>query len=262
MPPNNLLFHLEGLCVDLGGKTLLRDVSFGVAAAEMVCVIGESGAGKSTLLKALQGFLPATCRSLAFSPAKVRISGAVPAMTGLPQSRWVMQDPLAALNPQLTLGTSIGESLHTQKISAQARKVAVLEALSEVELEPGFYHRLPGQVSLGQAQRACLARALIARPRLIFFDEPLSALDALVQKKIARQMDALRRKTQTAYIVVTHDLGFAAAYADRILVLRQGQVEAYQSRNAFFDQPDSAYAAALIGAARRLGTLDFTKETA
>lgn len=262
MQQNDPLFQLEGLNVEIGGNPLLRDVSFDVSAGEMLCVIGESGAGKSTLLKALQGFLPASCRSLAFSPANVHVTGAVPAMTGLPQSRWVMQDPLAALNPKLTLGTSIGESLHAKKLSAQVRKSAVLEALSEVELGPDFYTRLPGQVSLGQAQRACLARALIARPKLIFFDEPLSALDALVQKKIARQMDALRRKTQTAFIVVTHDLGFAAAYADRILVLRQGQVEAYQSRDAFFDQPDSAYAAKLIGTARSLGTLDLARATA
>ncbi|MEP2718298.1 dipeptide/oligopeptide/nickel ABC transporter ATP-binding protein [Pseudophaeobacter sp.] len=262
MPPSDPVFHLEGLTVEIGGKSLLRDVSFAVASQEMLCVIGESGAGKSTLLKALQGFLPASCRSLVYQPSGTRISGRMPTMSGLPQTRWVMQDPLAALNPRLTLGASIGESLYGQKLTAQARKAAVLDALAEVELEAEFYNRLPGQVSLGQAQRACLARALIARPALIFFDEPLSALDALVQKKIARQMDELRRKMQTTFIVVTHDLGFAATYADKILVLRQGEVEAYQENTAFFANPNSAYATELIGAASSLGALDPIRETA
>jgi len=262
MPQSDPLFHLDRLTVRIGGSTLLRDVSFDVAEGEMLCVIGESGAGKSTLLKALQGFLPATCHTLIFSPSGTHVTGAAPPNTGLPQTRWVMQDPLAALNPRLTLGTSVGESLYAQKLTTQTRKAAVLEALSAVELGAEFFTRLPSQVSLGQAQRACLARALIARPKLIFFDEPLSALDALVQKKIARQMDTLRRKTQTAFIVVTHDLGFAATYADQILVLRNGEVEARQTRDDFFTNPASAYAVELIKAANSLGALDLVGEFA
>lgn len=262
MPQNNPLFHLQGLSVHIGGKCLLQDVSFDLQAGEMICIIGESGAGKSTLLKALQGVMPATCKDLAFSSAKIAVSGAIRQHTGLPQTRWVMQDPLAALNPRRTLGNSIAESLYTQKLGAKAQKAAVLEALASVELGPEFYGRLPGQVSLGQAQRACLARALIARPKLIFFDEPLSALDALVQKKIARKMDDLRHRAQTAYIVVTHDLGFASAYADQILVLRDGAVEAHQPRADFFANPQSAYAAELIEAARSLGALEFAEQAA
>ena len=96
---------------------------------------------------------------------------------------------------------------------------------------------------------------MIAEPRLIFFDEPLSALDALVQKKIARRMDILRRETGMAYIVVTHDLGFAATYADQILLLRHGRTEAAQPRAPFFAEPASPYAADLIDAARHLGAL-------
>ncbi len=258
MPQSDPMLQLDQITVCIGGTMLLNDVSFSIGTGEMLCVVGESGAGKSTLLKALQGFVPATCRSLRFAPSDIRISGAVPRNFRLPQTRWVMQDPLAALNPRLTLGSSIGESLHTRKLTTQARKAAVMDALAEVELGAEFSTRLPGQVSLGQAQRACLARALIARPKLIFFDEPLSALDALVQKKIAQQMDALRRKTGTTFLVVTHDLGFAATYADKILVLRNGEVEASQSRNAFFANPGSPYAANLIEAARSLGTLDQT----
>lgn len=262
MPPNDPIFQLEGLTVRAGSKVLLQDVSCDIQQGGMLCIIGESGAGKSTLLKALQGFMPATCRRMVFTPSAVDITGSIPAGPGLPQTRWVMQDPLAALNPRLTLGTSIGESLYRRNLTVQKRKRTVLAALEDVELGSEFYSRFPGQVSLGQAQRACLARALIARPKLIFFDEPLSALDALVQKKIARQMEVLRHKTQTAYVVVTHDLGFAAAYADKILVLRMGRVEAYQTCTEFFAAPASPYAEDLIEAARSLGTLSHAGEAA
>lgn len=255
MRPSEPIMLLDGLSVRIGNNTLLQNVSFSLSRGEMLCVIGESGAGKSTLLKALQGLMPARCERFLFEPAGIATTGEMPKSIGLPRSRWVMQDPLAALNPRQSLGQSIAESLHRHRPSALESKTAVLEALKRVELDSVFYDRLPGQVSLGQAQRACLARAMIAKPDLIFFDEPLSALDALVQKKIAYRMDVLRRETRVTYVVVTHDIGFAASYADQVLVLKNGRVEAYQPRHAFFANPASDYSWELISAATALGAL-------
>jgi peptide/nickel transport system ATP-binding protein len=253
--PNDLLLSVSQLNVCVGDRPLLTDVSFDLRKGQMLCIIGESGAGKSTLIKALQGMMPATCARFVYSPARIDIGGPMPAQLGLPQARWVMQDPLAALNPRQTLGRSIAESLYQERLSKADLRRRVLHALTDVELPETFYDRKPAQVSLGQAQRACLARALIAQPQLIFFDEPLSALDALVQKKIALRMDLLRRASDTTFIAVTHDLGFAAAYADQILVLKDGSVSAYQSRKAFFDAPESGYAQELVRAAQSLGVL-------
>ncbi|NSX56817.1 ABC transporter ATP-binding protein [Parasulfitobacter algicola] len=252
------MLEVDRLCVEINGALLLEDVSFQLARSEMLCVVGESGAGKSTLMKALQGLVPARCQRFHFEPANIDASEAMPQMIGLPETRWVMQDPLAALNPRLSLGRSIAESLHGRGYTKAKLRKAVEKALEEVELDPAFYDRLPGQVSLGQAQRACLARALVAQPQLIIFDEPLSALDAIVQKKVAQRMDALRRETQTAYLVVTHDMGFAAVYADQVLVLQKGRVADYQPRTTFFDSPASPYSASLIEAARSLGALEGT----
>ena len=253
---------LDGLNVLVGQTSLLHDVSFALSKGEVLCVIGESGSGKSTLLKALHGLMPATCRRFCFAPAKLDVTGHMRETIGLPGTRWVMQDPLAALNPRQSLGISIGESLHRQSLSVAARKDAVLKALAQVNLGAEFHDRRPGEVSLGQAHRACLARALIAQPDLIFFDEPLSALDALVQKKIALRMDLLRQHTRAAYVIVTHDIGFAESYADQILVLKEGRVEAYQPREDFCDQPASAYATELIAAADALGALRKTEAAA
>ncbi len=255
MPQDNPVLTLDGLSVDVGGTSLLSDVSFTLLRGQVLCVIGESGAGKSTLLKALQGLMPATCRGFKFAAAGIDVVNEMPDLVGLPKTRWVMQDPIAALNPYQSLGKSIAESLYRRSLSANELKEATLTALADVELTPNFYNRLPAQVSLGQAQRACLARAMIAKPSLIFFDEPLSALDALVQKKIAYRMDVLRRRTQASYVIVTHDIGFAMSYADQILVLKNGIVEAYQSRDIFFVAPKSAYARDLINAAGALGAL-------
>lgn len=252
------MLEIENLNVCVEDRLLLHDVSFQLKQGEMLCVIGESGAGKSTLMKAIQGLIPAQCKRFIFEPANIDTTDIVPTIIGLPETRWVMQDPLAALNPRLTLGQSITESLHKSSYTNSQKKVAVEQALAEVELKADFYNRLPSQVSLGQAQRACVARALVAKPRLIIFDEPLSALDAMVQKKVAQQMDALRQRTKTTYLVVTHDLGFAAAYADQILVLNRGRVMDYQPSKTFFEKPTSSYSANLINAASSLGALEGT----
>ncbi len=240
------MLSISNLSVTLSGQRLIGGVSFDVQA-------GESGAGKSTLLKALMGSYPAQYDRFDYAPAPDLRHHRL----GLPGSRWVMQDSLAAPNPKRSLGQSICESLHRRGLSAAAERTAAMAALAEVELSEEYYDRLPRQVSLGQAQRACLARALVTEPDLIIFDEPLSALDALVQKKIALRMDQLRREKALTYIVVTHDLGFAATYADRILLLRAGKVEAFQTRDAFFAAPASAYARDLASAARSLGALKY-----
>jgi len=251
------MIYVHNFSVSVAGTPLLQEVSFSVASGEMLCIIGESGAGKSTLLKGLMGLMPS--RFDRFDHSAPMAHTAASPQLGLPACRWVMQDPLAALNPKQTLGQSICESLYAQKLTASEQKTAALAALKAVELPAAFYDRLPKQVSLGQAQRACLARALVAEPRLIIFDEPLSALDALVQKKIALRMDQLRQDKALTYIVVTHDLGFAAAYADHILLLRNGRMETFQSRDDFFANPASAYAAELVSAAQTLGAIDVTE---
>ncbi|WP_245848333.1 ABC transporter ATP-binding protein [Actibacterium ureilyticum] len=252
------MLRLQNLSVQMGDAVLLRGISCALSRGEMLCIIGESGSGKTTLLRALQGLMPAHCDRFCFCPPgqpPVDLSGALPRGRGLRGTSWVMQDPLAALNPRRRIGASIAEGLYRDRLPPDRLKAAVTAALAEVELDAEFHDRYPAQISLGQAQRACLARALIARPALIFFDEPLSALDAMVQKQIAHRMDVLRRDRGLSYVVVTHDLGFAAAYADRILVLHKGRVAAFQDKQAFFAAPASAYARSLIGAAQALGSL-------
>ena len=249
---------VDNLDITLGGKPILEGVSFAVEQGKTLCIAGESGSGKSSLLKAINGLMPARVDKLSFransDPAVVH-EGSWQGKPGLTGSRWVMQDPIAALNPKLTLGASIGESTYRKELSAQEIAKAVSTALADVELTAALAARKPSEVSLGQAQRACLARALIARPALIFFDEPLSALDAIVQKQIAATMKRIQERYRITFVIVTHDLGFAAAFADQMLVLRNGKVEAYQPAASFFNTPASRYCVDLVEAARDLGSL-------
>ncbi|MEP2707675.1 MAG: dipeptide/oligopeptide/nickel ABC transporter ATP-binding protein [Roseibium sp.] len=252
------MLTVKNLDIHVPGKTILKDVSFDLKMGQTLCVVGESGSGKSSLLRALNGLIPANFASISFHPqgrTPIDLEGRWQRKPGLPETRWVMQDPISALDPKLPLGVSIGESVFTENPTTSALRVAVAEALRDVELPSIFATRLPAEISMGQAQRACLARALIARPSLIFFDEPLSALDAIVQKQVAATMKRLQERFGMTYITVTHDLGFASAYADHILVLRDGRVEANQPADTFFNAPESSYCEKLIQAARDLGGL-------
>ncbi|WP_343559983.1 ABC transporter ATP-binding protein [Kiloniella sp. b19] len=253
------MLEANHLSVSLDGVPLIKDISFRLEEGGCLCVVGESGSGKTTLLKTLQGLLR-------FDGGNIRHSLADGGQTlclepgdsflGLPGVSWVMQNPQAALNPRQRVGPSIAESLYHLKLPRARREELVLEALRAVELEPEMARRFPEQISLGQAQRVCLARALVSKPKVILFDEPLSALDAFVQKQVARTMQNIREQHGLGYVVVTHDLGYARAYADTILLMNSGRAVSCQPVHDFFNRPSSSYAAELIEAAEILGSLD------
>ena len=252
------MLTVESLTVSIAGQSLISDINFTLAQGETLCIIGESGAGKSTLIKALQGLMPLHVGKIMHRPAIDQATTCYQSgdpWFGLQGTQWVMQNPLAALNPRQQVGRAILESIYHAKLSDKQRQTLLFEVLDDVQLTVDIATRYPQQLSIGQAQRVCIARALISRPALILFDEPLSALDAIVQKQVAATMFDIKNQHQLSYIVVTHDLGYASAYADNVLLLRNGIVKAYQSAADFFTAPQSDYAAALINAATVLGAL-------
>ncbi len=253
------MLTVKSLCVDAQDTRLLDDINFSLGAGECLCIIGESGSGKTTLLKSLQGMMPMAEGSIHHGlcdDGAEHIYQPGQHYLGLPGVSWVMQNPIAALNPHQRVGDAILEGLYSARLSKSEQQARLRAALQEVELFEELITRKPPQLSLGQAQRVCIARALISRPKMIIFDEPLSALDAVVQKQIARVIDDIRKAHGLSYLFVTHDLGFARAYADQILLLRNGRMEACQRADDFFANPASAYGAELIDAAAILGALE------
>lgn len=238
------MLSVNNLVVTRGKHITLYDISLSLRAGQTLAVVGESGAGKSTLIAAILGLLQPSQGQITWNGAStsdVRMS-------------LVMQEPRTAFNPVLTLRRSIMEPVVAQrKALADGR----LERLcAGLELPMDLLDRRPDQVSIGQAQRAGILRALIATPPLILFDEPLSALDAVTQKHTARLISDLQSEEGFAALIVTHDLGYAVAHADQIAVLRAGQIEEVADAKTFALNPQTVYCRSLRDAAISLGALE------
>lgn len=238
------MLKVDDLCVVRGGKTTLEDISLSLAPGGTLAVVGESGAGKSTLVAAILNLVRLAKGQITWAGAPVRQSR--PAL--------VMQEPRAAFNPARSLRQSVMEPLAGRNLAPDPGK---LKRLCEgLELPANLLDRRPGQVSIGQAQRVGILRALIAAPPLVLFDEPLSALDAVTQKHTARLIADLQTEEGFAALIVTHDLGYAAAHGDEIAVLRAGRIMERTASRDFVREPKTDYGRTLRDAAFALGALE------
>ena len=209
-----------------------------------LAVVGESGAGKSTLIGAVLGLVKLTNGRITWNNAPVRVCR--PAL--------VMQEPRSAFNPVLSIRQTLMEPIVA---SGTAPPAGRLEALCErLDLPEVLLDRRPGEISIGQAQRASIIRALMSTPPLILFDEPLSALDAVTQKQTAQLIADLQAEYGFAALIVTHDLGYAAAHGDNIAVLRAGHIEEITGAADFVAAPCTVYGCQLRDAAVALGALE------
>lgn len=238
------MLKVSHLSVNRGSRATLQDISLSLPAGQTLAVVGESGAGKSTLIAAILGLLKPSSGEITWNGVPTR--AARPAL--------VMQEPRAAFNPALSLRRSVMEPIMAQRITLAEGRLERLCAGLELPLD--LLDRRPGEVSIGQAQRAGILRALVAAPPLVLFDEPLSALDAVTQKHTARLIMQVQAKEGFAALVVTHDLGYAVAHADQIAVLRAGRIEEIADAQSFALTPQTAYGRALRDAAIALGALE------
>lgn len=234
------MLKVDQVCVRRSSVVTLKDVSLSLASGRTLAVVGESGAGKSTLINAILGLVPCATGQMTWDAKPVR--NCRPAL--------VMQEPRSAFNPRMSLRRSVMEPVRALHEDRLAR------LCSGLEIAPDLLDRRPTEVSIGQAQRVGILRALIAAPPLVLFDEPLSALDAVTQKHTARLIAQMQREEGFAALIVTHDLGYAAAFADDIAVLRAGRLEEITPARAFVRAPQTAYGQTLRDAAFALGALE------
>ena len=240
--------------------TAVMDVNFDVAAGEVLGLVGESGSGKSVTLRSLlrlvrqpvqiEGSVKWGNRDLLTMPERDlrRLRGGELAM--------IFQEPLTALNPVLTIGRQIDETLraHTE-LTAGGRKARAVELLDLVGI-PAPAKRLadyPHQFSGGMRQRAMIAIALAGEPKLLLADEPTTALDVTIQDQILRLILSLRDRLGMGVILVTHDLGVVAQTCDRVAVMYAGRIVEMGRVASLFGRPYHAYTRGLLGSVPRGG---------
>jgi peptide/nickel transport system ATP-binding protein len=238
----------------------IEDVSFSVAANEIVCVVGESASGKSMTANAVMRLLPGGVtigggqvlfegRNLAdMSEAEMRrVRGAGIAM--------IFQEPMTALNPLRSIGDQVGEmfSIHTD-LSKAAIRARVLELLDEVRIaDPALAAKAyPHELSGGQRQRAMIAMALALDPKVLIADEPTTALDVTTQAQILALIRDLQQRKGTAVMFITHDFGVVAEIADRVVVMQHGRIAEQGPADAVLERPQHPYTRQLIAAVPRL----------
>lgn len=234
------LLTVQGLQASYSGKTILHNVEFSVARGECTALVGESGSGKTTLSRSLAG-LHREWRG------KVELAGVPLAPAArkrdtelLRRVQYVFQNPYASLNPRRTIGDSL--TLARRQLtddSADAARRSTLEVLDRVALPARFADRLPREMSGGQRQRAAIARALVVDPDLMICDEVTSALDVSVQAVIIDLLGELQRDSGLTMLFVTHNLPLVCNMAQKVIVLRAGQIVENGSVEAILQNPSS-----------------------
>jgi oligopeptide/dipeptide ABC transporter ATP-binding protein len=225
-------------------------VELSVAAGETVGLVGESGSGKTTIGRAVLGLVPVTDGAISFDGQDITHAGHRRRRQLSSDLQVVFQDPYSSLNPVRTIGQTLRESLrvHVQLSAAEASE-RVRAMLERVGLDADADRRYPSQFSGGQRQRIAIARALMARPRLVICDEPVSALDLSVQAQVLNLLRELQAELGLAYLFVAHDLAVVRHLSQRIIVLYRGRVMEHGDAAVVFDRPLHPYTQALLDAA-------------
>ena len=216
-------------------------------------IVGESGSGKTTmalaLIKLLANAAKVQGQILLSANAHMTDVLALSNKAFLPYRsdiQMVFQDPYASINPRFSVFEIIEEGLSIQGMAKTAREKAVLAALDTVRLPRDFISRYPHELSGGQRQRVALARALVMKPKILLLDEPTSALDSSTQVAMVELLRDIQAKFGLSYIFISHDLQVVKALCQTILVLKNGETQAYDTTDNIFSQPQNPYVTALI----------------
>ena len=253
----SLALDVRGLSVAYasarGSVSAVDDVSFAVASAEVVGLVGESGCGKSTVAASILGLLPHRAQmrgSIRFDGEEL-VGADAERMRHLRGNRiaTIVQDPTSSLDPTFSIGEQIAETVRAHAtVSRATAKQRALDVLAEVGIpDPrSRYDDPPHRLSGGMRQRVVIAAALVNDPTLIIADEPTTALDVTIQAQILALLLRLRDERGTAIVLITHDLGVVATVCDRVVTMYAGQVAEQAPVLAMFAHPSHPYTTALL----------------
>ena len=259
------LITISDLVVDFDTKRgilhAVRGVSLNIAAGESVGIVGESGSGKSVSALALTRLLPGepTCTItgqawldgrdlLALDETEIsKVRGK--------EIAYVFQDPGTSLNPVYTIGFQIGEAVRIHNLGVTDVDAAVIKALEEVHINDPHKvaNQYPHELSGGMQQRAMIAMALACNPRILIADEPTTALDVTIQKEIMDLLGRLRKDRGMSILLITHNFGIVANFADHVQVMRKGRIVEQGPTAQVMGSPAHEYTKGLIACIPRLG---------
>ncbi len=240
----------------------LRGVDLSIAENETLAVVGESGSGKSVMSLSIMGLIPPGTGRIA-SDASIVLDG--DELVGLDSRRidrvrgnrvsMIFQEPMTSLNPTMTVGKQVGETLRVhRKMHAAAARAETLRLFDAVKI-PSAAVRIndyPHQFSGGMRQRVMIAMALACRPKVLLADEPTTALDVTIQAQVLSLMDDLKREYGLSIMFITHNLGVVALIADRVAVMYAGEIVEVAPAKTLFSNPRHPYTRALLDAMPRV----------
>ena len=237
-----------------GARKQLRavdGVSFQVRRGETLGVVGESGSGKSTLARAVLNLIPATGGAVSLMGRDITHAERRAMRAARKDLQIVFQDPLASLDPRMTVGDSVAEPLRVfrPELGRAAREAEARAMMAKVELDPALINRYPHELSGGQNQRVGVARAMILKPRLVICDEAVSALDVSIRAQIIDLLIALQTDMGLSMIFISHDLAVVREISHRVLVMYLGRVVELATREQLYEDARHPYTKALLSAA-------------
>ncbi len=239
------ILRVKNLSFSFQKIEILKNISFNLYKGETLGLVGESGSGKSTIAKAILNLIPYKKGEIFYKNYDIQ---KIDSKKFRKNFQLVFQDPFSSLNPEMKIGYSIQEAMlaHNINNSKIERRRAVCELLNNVGLNENDYNKYPYQFSGGQRQRIVIARALALQPKVIICDESVSALDVSVQAQILNLLNDLKDKYSITFLFISHDLSVIKYMCDRIIVLKDGNIEEKNNVDDFFASPKNDYSKKLI----------------
>jgi oligopeptide transport system ATP-binding protein len=236
--------HLEGAVRAVDG------ISFTIAHAETLGLVGESGCGKTTAGRTLLNLYPPTDGTVIIDGLDVRAAKGESSLAVRRKAQMIFQDPFASLNPRWTVNSIVGEPLRVHKLrqTDKQRTDRVVELLELVGLSARHLNRFPHEFSGGQRQRIGVARALATEPVFIVCDEPISALDVSIQAQVVNLLEDLQDRLGITYLFIAHDLSMVRHICDRVAVMYLGIIVELADRDQLYEEPLHPYTQSLLSA--------------